>query len=211
MVPNGNALGDFLRARRDQVQPEEVGLVAARATQAPTRRADQSVHGAGLRGERLPGCVGVKLARASALTGIHAGTNFLRWRLLDPAARQLYVDWDEATDSAVSGLREYSSLYPAEDPRMRALRAELSAASQRFNELWNRASVGYQAGMLHLRHPQVGDLHLTRNRLNAPRPGGDHLIVYYAEPGSDSAAALEELRALSAQEQSRNGETVRSD
>ena len=32
-----------------------------------------------------------------------------------------------------------------------------------------------------------------------------------AEPGSDSAAALEELRALSAQEQSRNGETVRSD
>ena len=27
------------------------------------------------------------------------GQNSLRWRLLDPAARQFYVDWDEATDS----------------------------------------------------------------------------------------------------------------
>jgi hypothetical protein len=30
--------------------------------------------------------------------------------LLDPAARELYVDWDEATEVAVSGLREVADI-----------------------------------------------------------------------------------------------------
>ena len=71
------------------------------------------------------------------------GQNSLRWRLLDPAAQQFYVNWDEATDIAVSGLRELSGLCP-KDPRMRALIAELSDASPRFRELWGRAEVGYR-------------------------------------------------------------------
>ena len=115
------------------------------------------------------------------------GQNSLRWRLLDPAARQFYVDWDEATAIAVNGLRELSGPCP-KDPRMRALIAELSDASPRFRELWDRAEVGYRLGIHHMRHPQVGDLYLYRHRLNAPYPGGDHVIMYRAEPGSDSAS-----------------------
>jgi MmyB-like transcription regulator ligand binding domain len=127
------------------------------------------------------------------------GQNFLRWRLIDPAARQLYVDWEEATDSAVNGLRELSGLCPVGDPRLRALTAELSSVSPRFRELWGAANVGYhRMGIHHMHHPKVGDLHLYRNRLNAPRPDGDHVLMYPAEPGSDSARALEQLRALSA-------------
>jgi MmyB-like transcription regulator ligand binding domain len=38
--------------------------------------------------------------------GFAPGQNLLRWRLFDPAARELYVDSDEATDVAVTGLRE---------------------------------------------------------------------------------------------------------
>jgi hypothetical protein len=125
------------------------------------------------------------------------GQNFLRWRLLDPAARELYVNWDEATDVAVSGLRELAGAYP-DDHRMRALTAELSAASARFRELWGRARVGYRLGIHHMRHPQVGDLYLYRHRLNAPYPGGQHVLMYRAEPGSDSARALEALRSPSA-------------
>jgi hypothetical protein len=53
-------------------------------------------------------------------------------------------------------------------------------------------------GIQHLRHPLVGDLYLYRQRLNAPYPGGDHVLMYRAEPGSDSAGALEALRRLSA-------------
>ena len=124
------------------------------------------------------------------------GQNSLRWRLVEPAAREFYVNWDEATAIVVSGLRELSGPCP-KDPRMQALIAELSNASPRFRELWGRAEVGYRLGIHHMRHPQVGDLYLYRHRLNAPYPGGDHVLMYRAEPGSDSARALEILRSLS--------------
>ena len=132
------------------------------------------------------------------------GQNSLRWRLFDPAARELYGDWDEATELAVSGLRELSASCPT-DPRMRALIAELSDASPRFRELWDRGEVGYRLGIFHVRHPQVGDLYLSRHRLNAPYPGGDHVLMYRAEPGSPSAMALEELRSRSMRELGRTG------
>jgi hypothetical protein len=139
------------------------------------------------------------IARALS-PGFEPGRNFLCWRLFDPAARELYVDWDEATDVAVSGLRESAGTDP-DDPRMQKLIAELSAGSARFRELWARADVGYRLGIMHLRHPRVGDLYLHRNQLNVPHvPNceGQHLLIYHAEPGSDSARALEALRSLSA-------------
>jgi hypothetical protein len=138
---------------------------------------------------------------AQALSpGFAPGQNFLYWRLLDPAARELYADWDEATEIAVSGLREVAGADP-DDARMHALIAELSSASPRFRELWARADVGYRWGICHMRHPQVGDLYLYRNQLlvpHLPNALGQHLLFYRAEPGSDSARALEELRSLSA-------------
>jgi transcriptional regulator with XRE-family HTH domain len=133
---------------------------------------------------------------AQALSpGFAPGQNFLRWRLSEPAARDLYVDWDEATDVAVSGLREAAASDP-NDPRLRLLIDELSSASERFRELWARADVGYRVGVIHMRHPEVGDLYLHRNRFNIPQSGGQHLLIYRAEPGSASAAALQALRTM---------------
>ena len=143
-------------------------------------------------------CLDVLAANAIARAlspGFALGTNFLRWRLLEPAARELYVDWDEATDVAVSGLREAAGSDP-EDPRLQSLIDELSAASERFRELWARADVGYRVGVLHMRHPKVGDLYLHRYRLNIPHSGGQHMLLYHAEPGSESARAVEALRTL---------------
>ncbi|HYP93415.1 MAG TPA: XRE family transcriptional regulator, partial [Mycobacterium sp.] len=134
------------------------------------------------------------IARALS-PGFTPGENFLRWRLLEPAARDFYVDWDEATDVAVSGLREAAASDPT-DPRLRSVIDELLAASERFRELWARADVGYRVGIMHMRHPKVGDLHLQRNRFNIPHSGGQHLLIYRAEPGSESAAALDALRAV---------------
>jgi len=128
------------------------------------------------------------------------GENFLRWRLLEPAACELYANWDEATENVVSGLREVA-ISDLDDPRLRALIDELSAASQRFRELWARADVGYRTGTIHVRHPHVGDLQLRRNRLSVPHSGGQHLIIYHAEPGSQSARALKELQSLPMREQ----------
>ena len=271
MAAKANALGDFLRARRDQVRPENVGLVPGGQRRAPglrreelamlagisaeyylrlergraqhpspqildalaralkldikatkylhqlasptTSRWDQSVLEVAAEGlDRLidqcpfPAIVASRyqdvlaanpIARALS-PGFAPGQNFLRWRLLDPAARKLYVDWDEATDAAVSGLRECAGIDP-HDPRMQKLIAELSMASPRFRELWARAGVGYPLGILRMRHPQVGLLYLYRNQLNVPHvphATGQHLLIYHADPGSDSAKALEELRVL---------------
>jgi transcriptional regulator with XRE-family HTH domain len=275
VAPKGNALGDFLRARRDQVRPEDVGLVPGGRRRAPGLRREELAMLAGisveyyLRLERgrahhpspqilealaralrldakatqhlydLAGPIGPDTPDVEA--GAHAlaelieqfsmpaivanryqevlaanpiatalspeftpGENFLRWRLLDPAARKLYVDWDDATASAVRGLRELRGPRP-EDPRMEALVAELSSASPRFRELWRRTEVGYRLGVHHMCHPLVGELFLYRNRLNAPYPGGEHVLMYRAKPGSPSALALEELRALSMRELGRTG------
>jgi MmyB-like transcription regulator ligand binding domain len=81
---------------------------------------------------------------------------------------------------------------------MQILIAELSSDSPRFRELWARANVGYPLGMMHMRHPQVGDLYVHRNQLNVPHVPhalGQHLLIYRAEPGSDTARALEQLRS----------------
>lgn len=268
MAVKANALGDYLRARREQVRPEDVGLIAGsrrrvaglrreelallagissdyylrleqgrdknpsppvldalaralrldvKATEylrqlaSPTgnRRDYSGVEAAADDTEELieqfampaivaSRCLDVLAANriARALSpGFTPRRNFLSWRLLDPAARELYVDWDEATDIAVSGLREAAGSDP-DDPRVRSLIDELSAASERFRDLWARANVGYRTGVLHMRHPVVGDLYLHRNRFNIPHSGGQHLLTYRAEPGSDSAKALDALRSL---------------
>ena len=86
------------------------------------------------------------------------------------------MDWDEATDVAVSGLREAAGSDP-DDPRLQSLIDELSAASERFRELWARADVGYRVGVIHMRHPTVGDLYLHSNRFNIPHSGGQHMLT----------------------------------
>ena len=269
MVVRANALGDYLRARREQIQPEEVGLVpGARRRVAGLRREELAllagissdyylrleqgrdknpsaqVLGALARALRLdvkateylhqlasptggrrdasgaevaadgteelieqfamPAIVASRcqdvlaanrIARALS-PGFAPGRNFLSWRLLDPEARELYVNWDAATDVAVSGLREAAGSDP-NDPRVRSLIDELSATSERFRELWARADVGYRADVVHMRHPRVGDLYLHPNRFNSPHSGGQHMLTYRAEPDSDTAKALDALRSLS--------------
>ena len=70
------------------------------------------------------------IARALS-PGFTPGQNFLRWRLLDPAAREFFVDWEVATESAVRGLREFAGTDP-DDSHLGSLVAELSAASATF-------------------------------------------------------------------------------
>jgi hypothetical protein len=133
----------------------------------------------------------IRLQRALS-PGFAPGENFLRWRLLERAAREFFVDWDEATEVAVNGLRETAGA-DLEDPRPCDLIDELSATSDRFRELWARADVGCRTGILHLRHPEAGELHLSRKRLAVPDSDGQQLLIYYPEPGSDSAKAIAAL------------------
>ncbi|MGB9302443.1 MAG: hypothetical protein WCB92_01835 [Mycobacterium sp.] len=81
---------------------------------------------------------------------------------------------------------------------MRSLVDELSSARTLFREAWARADVGYGYGVCRMRHPRVGELQLYQNQLNVPHPNceGQQLLMYRAEPRSDSARALKELLSV---------------
>jgi transcriptional regulator with XRE-family HTH domain len=120
------------------------------------------------------------------------GENVLRWRFLDPAARELYLDWEHSVENLVRGLREVA-IADLNDRRLHALIGELSTASQLFRTLWNRADVGYRVGTLRMRHPRLGEIELRRNRLSLPHSGGQHMILLHAEPDSPTAHTLPTL------------------
>lgn len=68
------------------------------------------------------------IARALS-PGFEVGQNLSRWRFLDPAAKQVYPDWDEATALVVGGLRALFAEDP-DDARLRALVDELSSSNE---------------------------------------------------------------------------------
>jgi transcriptional regulator with XRE-family HTH domain len=267
-----NSLGDYLRARRDRVRPEDVGLVPGDRRRVPGLRREELAMLAGVsadyylrleqgRDQHPSAQVLDALAEAlqldaQATTHLHAlarpqrrarprrtervppgilqlidqlpmpvyvvgrymdvlaanrlaqalspnfapGRNVLRQVFLDPSDRELHLDWERTTASVVGGLRAAASADP-EDPRLAALIGELSIRSERFRTLWARADVGHlRDGTAHMCHPQVGELHLRREKLEVPGGDGLQVVVHHAEPGSDSARALALLGSIAATE-----------
>jgi len=135
---------------------------------------------------------------ANPLAGVlspsfHAGVNLVEAAFLDPRLRALYVNWEEMTVRLVSYLRAQAAAPPL-DPRLPELVAGLIDRSSRFAELWGRHDVGATAsGVNMLSHPDVGPIELAFERLCFA--GSDHpvIVVYHAEPGSASEAALARL------------------
>lgn len=133
------------------------------------------------------------------------GRNLLRALFLDPAERQLHLDWDDAAASIVGGLRQ-AATGEAHDPRLDTLVEELCASSTSFASLWIRADVGYRpAGTSRLHHPEVGELLFRRNRFAIPDTDGQHLQIYHPEPGTTTSEKL----ALLKQHLVRTNETPR--
>ncbi|MEU8357139.1 helix-turn-helix transcriptional regulator [Nonomuraea sp. NPDC048882] len=130
-------------------------------------------------------------AMARALSpNLAPGVNRLRAAFLDPRERELHRDWAQATASVVAQLR--ASLGPGDDdPRLAALVGELSLKSDRFRALWARHDVRRRESQItRLRHPQAGDLELYRDKLAIAGADGQLLVVYHAEPGTESARRL---------------------
>jgi transcriptional regulator with XRE-family HTH domain len=134
---------------------------------------------------------------AGALSpNLHEGQNRLCAVFLDPAEQALYPDWNQATARVVAGFRE-SVGTDTEDPRFVQLVGELSLSSERFRQLWARHDVQIREGMpARIRHPQVGDLTLSREKLAIGGTEGQLLVVYHAQPGTSSAEKLGLLASL---------------
>ena len=136
---------------------------------------------------------------ATALSpSIRPGANRLRSMFLEQDERDLYPDWENAIGGMVASFRA-SIGTDAGDPRIAQLVGELSLASEPFRRLWARHDVRALAGAaIRIRHPQVGPLDLRREKLAIGDSGGQLLVLYHAEPGSDSARSLALLGSLAA-------------
>jgi transcriptional regulator with XRE-family HTH domain len=146
---------------------------------------------------------------AGALSpNLQEGQNRLWAVFLDPAEQALYRDWEQATARMVAGFRE-SVGTDTDDPRFVQLVGELSLSSERFRQLWARHDVQVREGMPALiRHPQVGDLTVSREKLAIGGTDGQLLVIYHAQPGTSSAEKLALLASLASPAATVAGETA---
>ncbi len=129
--------------------------------------------------------------------------NSAHYVFLEPAARDFYVDWDRAASDVVGVLRSAAGRDPY-DRELSDLVGELSTRSAEFRTRWAAHNVRFHdTGVKNLRHPVVGDITLTYNRMEVAADPGQMLMIWTAEPGSKSAEALNLLGSWAASPQHR--------
>lgn len=122
----------------------------------------------------------------------------IRWALLDPVARQRYVDWEPIVSSMVGTLRLDAGRHP-DDPLLTELVRELTEQSEEFRRWWaDHRVVERRDGGKRLDHPLVGRIDIAYEALQVTGEADQTLFVYTTEPGSPSQARLAELAAIAA-------------
>jgi transcriptional regulator with XRE-family HTH domain len=136
---------------------------------------------------------------ATALVpSLRPGTNRMRSVFLDEDEQALYPDWERVTAGLVAAFRS-SIGTDVENAQIAQLVGELSLASDHFRQLWARHDVvPLGGGQARISHPLVGPLELRREKLPIGDTNGQLLVIYHAEPGSESARSLAMLGSLAA-------------
>ncbi len=92
--------------------------------------------------------------------------NLTRWILLDPAARDLYVDWAQIASEMVAILRLDAGAHP-DDACTTELVGELTLKSPEFSRWWSQHKVLDRTwGHKRFRHPIVGRLEIDYEALH---------------------------------------------
>ncbi|MDD9382970.1 helix-turn-helix transcriptional regulator [Streptomyces sp. ZAF1911] len=114
---------------------------------------------------------------------------------LHEETRGRFVNWETKARDLVAYLRLDRGRHP-DDPAFTRLVDELSLRSAEFRRLWALHEVrGKTHGGYHLRHPATGEFTLAYESLTLPGDPDQTLIMYTAEAGSPSEAALRILAA----------------
>ncbi|RNL73487.1 helix-turn-helix transcriptional regulator [Streptomyces sp. I6] len=123
--------------------------------------------------------------------------NLARHVFADPAARELYPQWEDVARQTVGFLRLSTGRLPGDLPLARLV-AELSALSPEFRSLWAMQEVREKShGTKCFRHPVVGAFALTYETLALPGDEQRCLVVFTA-PDVRADAALRLLGSWTA-------------
>ncbi|MFH9009248.1 helix-turn-helix transcriptional regulator [Streptomyces afghaniensis] len=137
--------------------------------------------------------------------------NFARYVLLDPGARELYLNWREVAETVVADLRLEAGRHP-DDARLNELIGEAVVKVPEFGSWWDSHRVAQCVhGRQRFQHPVVGEITLHHETLVLPADPGQTVCVYTAEPGSASAQALALLASWSAPESTAAPEPAEAD
>lgn len=102
-------------------------------------------------------------------------------------------DWGKAASDMVALLRAEYGRNPT-DRALSELIDELSTGSPEFRERWEDHEVLFhRTGVGHFHHPAVGDLTLIYEDLDVAADPGQTILVFTAEPGSESEEGLRRL------------------
>ena len=124
--------------------------------------------------------------------------NHARFVFLSPRAPNFYGDWERAADDTVAMLRTEAGRDPY-DRDLSDLVGELSTRSEEFRTRWAAHDVRiHRTGTKTFHHPVVGDLSLIYEMLELSADSGLSVLTYTAEPGSNSAEALDLLGSWTA-------------
>jgi transcriptional regulator with XRE-family HTH domain len=116
--------------------------------------------------------------------------NLTRMLFLDPHTRELHTRWSEEAKRSVASLRLVAGRHP-DDHRLAELIGELCMKSAEFSGLWSRHPVlNCTFGVKYFSHPVVGQLELQFEVLSLPDDSAHRILLYSAEPGTPSEAAL---------------------
>ena len=151
--------------------------------------------------DRLDILASNQLGRA-LFSEIHASParppNHARFVFLDPRSQVFYPDWERAARETAAILRSAAGRDP-HDRDLTDLVGELATQSDAFRTHWAAHNVRFHVtAVKQLRHPVVGDLELSFNRLDLAADNGLTLFAYAAEPGSRSEEALNLLGSWAA-------------
>ncbi|MEO3812742.1 helix-turn-helix domain-containing protein [Sphaerisporangium sp. B11E5] len=125
--------------------------------------------------------------------GLEHNDNLLRLALLNPRARDFYVDWEKDTRHKIAHLRAVMGA-DQDDPMLAELVEQLSAGSDEFRRLWARHDVRHRVrAPVRFHHHAVGVLVTTMEVMSIDSAPGQKLVTFQAEPGSPSEHALARL------------------